>query len=47
MSDTHGFEALQSLSSTPAQAPVEPQIDKDGRESRSPPGAPAAIRARA
>src|SRR5271154_6489918 len=31
MSDTHGFEALQSLSSTPAQAPVEPQIDKDGR----------------
>jgi small subunit ribosomal protein S9 len=31
MSDTHGFEALQSLSSTPAPAPVEPQIDKDGR----------------
>src|SRR5271170_7962373 len=31
MSDTHGFQALQSLSSAPAQAPVEPQIDKDGR----------------
>jgi small subunit ribosomal protein S9 len=31
MSETHGFEALQSLSSTPAQAAAEPQIDKDGR----------------
>ena len=31
MSETHGFEALQSLSSNPVQAPVEPQIDKDGR----------------
>jgi small subunit ribosomal protein S9 len=31
MSETHGFEALQSLSSTPAQVAVEPQIDKDGR----------------
>ena len=31
MSDTHGLEALQSLSSTPAAAPVEPKIDKDGR----------------
>ncbi|HEY2751127.1 30S ribosomal protein S9 [Phenylobacterium sp.] len=31
MSETHGFEALQSLSSTPVQAAAEPQIDKDGR----------------
>ena len=31
MTDTHGFAALQSLSSSPDQAPVEPQIDKDGR----------------
>ena len=31
MSDTHGLEALQSLSSTPAAAPAEPKIDKDGR----------------
>ena len=31
MTDTHGFEALQSLSSTPAQPAAEPQIDKDGR----------------
>ena len=31
MSDTHGFEALQALSSTPAQPAAEPQIDKDGR----------------
>jgi small subunit ribosomal protein S9 len=33
MSDTHGLEALQSLSSNPIQAAVtrEPQIDKQGR----------------
>ncbi len=31
MTDTHGLEALQSLSSQPAAAPVEPKIDKDGR----------------
>src|SRR5271169_4892617 len=31
MSDTHGFEALQGLSSSPAPVAVEPQIDKDGR----------------
>ncbi|HEY7851813.1 MAG TPA: 30S ribosomal protein S9, partial [Caulobacteraceae bacterium] len=31
MSDTHGLEALQSLSSTPPAAPAEPKIDKDGR----------------
>jgi len=31
MTDTHGFGALQSLSSNPAQPVVEPQIDKDGR----------------
>src|SRR6516164_9484596 len=33
MSDTHGLEALQSLSSNPVQAAVarEPQIDKFGR----------------
>jgi small subunit ribosomal protein S9 len=33
MSDTHGLEALQSLSSNPTQAAVvrEPQIDKQGR----------------
>jgi len=32
MSESHGLEALQSLSSNPApQAPAEPQIDKDGR----------------
>jgi small subunit ribosomal protein S9 len=31
MSDTHGFEALQGLSSSPASAPAEPKIDKDGR----------------
>jgi small subunit ribosomal protein S9 len=32
MSNTHGFEALQSLSSSPAAAaPAEPQIDKLGR----------------
>ena len=32
MSESHGLEALQSLSSNPApQAAVEPQIDKDGR----------------
>src|SRR3979411_1795279 len=33
MSDTHGLEALQSLSSTPATAAVvrEQQIDKQGR----------------
>ena len=31
MSDTHGFQALQSLSSTPDQPAAEPQIDKDGR----------------
>ncbi|MGA0600486.1 30S ribosomal protein S9 [Caulobacter sp. KR2-114] len=33
MSDTHGLEALQSLSSNPVQAAVvrEPQIDKQGR----------------
>src|SRR5258708_40354283 len=33
MSDTHGLEALQSLSSTPAPAAVarEQQIDKQGR----------------
>jgi small subunit ribosomal protein S9 len=33
MSDTHGLEALQSLSSNPTQAAIvrEPQIDKQGR----------------
>ncbi len=33
MTETHGLEALQSLSSNPAPdpAPREPQIDKDGR----------------
>jgi len=31
MTDTHGLEALQSLSSNPAPAIVEPKIDKDGR----------------
>jgi small subunit ribosomal protein S9 len=32
MSDTHGLEALKSLSSNPAdEAAREPQIDKDGR----------------
>ncbi len=33
MSDTHGLEALQSLSSNPIQAAItrEPQIDKQGR----------------
>ncbi len=33
MTDTHGLEALQSLSSNPAPdtAPREPQIDKQGR----------------
>jgi len=31
MSETQGFEALQSLSSTPAAAPVEPKIDAQGR----------------
>jgi small subunit ribosomal protein S9 len=31
MTDTHGFAALQGLSSNPAQAVVEPKIDKDGR----------------
>ena len=32
MSDTHGLEALQSLSSNPVdEAAREPQIDKDGR----------------
>jgi small subunit ribosomal protein S9 len=31
MSETHGFGALQGLSSSPAAAPVEPKIDKDGR----------------
>src|SRR5271155_1936196 len=31
MSDTHGFGALQGLSSTPAQAAPEPQIDQHGR----------------
>jgi small subunit ribosomal protein S9 len=33
MSETQGFEALQSMSSTPAEAPVvrEPQIDQFGR----------------
>jgi small subunit ribosomal protein S9 len=30
-SDTHGLEALQSLSSNPAPAPVSPQIDEQGR----------------
>jgi small subunit ribosomal protein S9 len=29
--DTHGLEALQSLSSNPAPAPVEPKIDAQGR----------------
>jgi small subunit ribosomal protein S9 len=29
--DTHGLEALQSLSSNPAPAPVEPKIDALGR----------------
>jgi small subunit ribosomal protein S9 len=31
MTDTHGFGALQGLSSSPDLAPAEPQIDKDGR----------------
>ena len=32
MSDTHGLDALQSLSSNPAPAaPAEPKIDKQGR----------------
>jgi len=31
MTETHGFEALQGLSSSPAQVAAEPQIDKDGR----------------
>jgi small subunit ribosomal protein S9 len=31
MTETHGFEALQGLSSSPAQVIAEPQIDKDGR----------------
>jgi small subunit ribosomal protein S9 len=31
MTDTHGFAALQSLSSNPTQVAAEPQIDKDGR----------------
>ncbi len=31
MTETHGFGALQGLSSSPAQAAAEPQIDKDGR----------------
>ncbi len=31
MTETHGFEALQGLSSSPAQVVAEPQIDKDGR----------------
>ena len=31
MTDTHGFAALQSLSSNPVQVVAEPQIDKDGR----------------
>ena len=31
MSETQGFEALQSLSSNPAAAPVEPKIDAQGR----------------
>jgi small subunit ribosomal protein S9 len=30
-SDTHGLEALQSLSSNPVQAPAEPKIDALGR----------------
>ena len=29
--DTHGLEALQSLSSNPAPVPVEPKIDQYGR----------------
>ena len=31
MTDTHGLEALQSLSSNPATEVREPQIDKEGR----------------
>ena len=31
MSETQGFEALQSLSSTPEVAPAEPKIDAQGR----------------
>jgi len=31
MTETHGFGALQGLSSSPAQVVAEPQIDKDGR----------------
>jgi small subunit ribosomal protein S9 len=31
MTETHGFGALQGLSSSPAAPPAEPQIDKDGR----------------
>jgi len=31
MTDTHGLEALQSLSSNPAPIVAEPKIDKDGR----------------
>src|ERR1700761_2882703 len=29
--DTHGLEALQSLSSNPPAAPVEPKLDQYGR----------------
>jgi len=31
MSDTHGLDALQSLSSNPVIVPAEPKIDKQGR----------------
>ena len=31
MSETQGFEALQSLSSNPQAAPAEPKIDSQGR----------------
>jgi small subunit ribosomal protein S9 len=31
MTDTHGLASLQRLSAGPADAPVEPKIDKDGR----------------
>jgi len=31
MSETHGFDALQSLSSSPTAVSAEPKIDKQGR----------------
>jgi small subunit ribosomal protein S9 len=31
MTEAQGFDALQSLSSNPVEAPVEPKIDAQGR----------------